>query len=143
MLRCAAILLGGVLLGACSTGETDVTGAEETWGTSVDATEAVLASAVAAEASAYEGRPVAVEGRIAAVGTAGCEVTLAAGSRPLVVAAPATEASGCAWTVPGDAQGFAVATGTLRTTDDTLRLTADGVRVTPIRPTSPASPSNP
>ncbi|WP_118830131.1 hypothetical protein [Salinibacter ruber] len=144
MLRCAAVLLGGALLAACGTGETktNATGAEETRSTPVDATAALPASAVAAEAGVYEGRPVTVDGRIAAVGAAGCEVTLTTGSRPLVVAAPRTEADGCAWTVPGAAQGFAVAAGTLRIADDTLRLTANGVRITPVR-ISDAGPSGP
>ena len=139
MLRCAAILLGGVLLAGCGTGETNATGAEETRGTPVDATEAVPAPAIAAEASRYEGHLVAVDGRIAAVGATGCELALATGGRPLVVMAPRTEADGCAWSVPGATQGFAVAAGTLRVTDDTLRLTADGVGVTPARLSNPNS----
>ena len=63
MLRCAAVLLGGALLAACGTGETETnaTGAEETRGTPVDATAALPASAVAAEAGVYEGRPVTVD----------------------------------------------------------------------------------
>ncbi len=132
------------MLAACGTGGTEpnATGADETRGTPVDATAALPASAVAAEAGIYEGRPVTVDGRIAAVGATGCEVTLTPGSRPLVVAAPHSEADGCAWAVPGAARGFVVAAGTLRIADDTLRLTANGVRVTPVR-ISDAGPSGP
>jgi hypothetical protein len=65
---------------------------------------------------------------------------LATRAAPLVVTAPRpaggaarTDAGNCAWQVPNNAQGFAVAAGTLRTVGDTLRLPANGVRVTPVR----------
>ena len=132
------VLVGGVL-GACGTGAPDATTAETTHGTPVDATEAVPAPAVAAEDSLYVGRRTVLDGQIAAVGAAGCEVTLETDGRPLVVSASRTDAAGCAWTVPGAAQGVAVAAGTLRAAADTLRLTANGVRVTPVLLSKPDS----
>jgi hypothetical protein len=140
MLRCAAVLLGGALLAACGTGETETnaTGAEETRGTPVDATAALPASAVAAEAGVYEGRPVTVDGRIAEVGTDGCHFRLDPGGNPsLFVRAACTEDGSCVWRVPPETDGFAVAVGTLRTVRDTLRLIANGVRVTPVRLENP------
>ncbi|PSQ72008.1 MAG: hypothetical protein BRD26_03135 [Bacteroidetes bacterium QH_1_64_81] len=122
----------GLLMGGCRGGG-DPTKVEKNYGAAVDATEAVPAPAVAAEDSLYLGHRVTIDGRITAIRAGGCEVQLAIDAAPLVVAASRSEAGDCAWQVPNDAQGFAVAAGTLRTAGDTLRLTANGVRVTPVR----------
>jgi hypothetical protein len=118
--------------------------ADTTYGAAVDATDATLvralaAPAVAAEDSLYLGRRVTVDGRITAIRASGCEVHLNTDETPLVVTSPRTDVEDCAWQVPEDTQGFAVAAGTLRTAVDTLRLTANGVRVTPVRISSPDS----
>ena len=122
----------GLLMGGCRGGG-DPTKVEKNYGAAVDATEAVPAPAVAAEDSLYRGHRVTIDGRITAVRASGCDMQLATDATPLVVAASRSEAGDCAWQVPNDAQGFAVAAGTLRTAGDTLRLTANGVRVTPVR----------
>ncbi|MEF8866834.1 MAG: hypothetical protein V5A20_13845 [Salinibacter sp.] len=137
--RLFVIALVGGVLGACGTGAPDATTADTTYGPPVDATEAVPAPAVAAEGSLYVGHRTALDGQIAAVGAAGCEVILETDGRPLVVSAPRTDATGCAWAVPEVARGLAVAAGTLRAAGDTLRLTANGVRVTPVRLSEPDS----
>ena len=137
MPRRALALLVGLLLGACGSGASDSNRADTTYGAAVDATEAVPAPAVAAEDSLYLGHRVTIDSRITAIRAGGCEVQLAIDAAPLVVAAPRTDAGDCAWQVPNSAPGVAVATGTLRTAEDTLRLTANGVRVTPVRISSP------
>jgi len=149
MPRRALVLLLGLLLGACGTGASDADQAETSYGTPVDATEALPAPVVAAEESLYVGHRVTIDGRITAVQASGCKVQLATDAAPLVMAAPRpkegsslraaprTDTGDCAWQVPNDTQGFAVAAGTLRVTGDTLRLTANGVRVTPVRISSP------
>lgn len=137
MPRRALALLVGLLLGACGSGASDSNRADTTYGAPIDATDAMPAPAVAAEDSLYRGHRVTIDGRITAVRASGCDMQLATDATPLVVAAPRTDAGDCAWQVPSDAQGFAVAAGTLRTAEDTLRLTANGVRVTPVRISSP------
>ena len=139
MPRRALGLLLGLLLGACGTGGSDATEAEVTYGAPVDATEAFPAPAVAVEDSLHVGRRVTIDGRIRAVRANSCEVQLSTDATPLTVVASRTDAGDCAWQVPTDAQGFAVAAGTLRLANDTLRLTANGVRVTPVRISSPDS----
>ncbi len=138
MVRLLPLLLLGLVLGACG-GASDADQAETTYGTPVDATEAMPAPAVAAEDSLYVGHRVTIDGRLTAVRTSGCEIHLATDATPIVVTATRSDAESCAWQVPRDAQGFAVASGTLRVADDTLRLTADGVRMTPVRLSSPDS----
>jgi hypothetical protein len=138
MHRLAGLLLLGVVLGACG-GTSDADQADTAYGTPVDATEAIPASAVAAEDSLYVGHRVTIDGRIIAVRKSGCQVHLSTDAVPLVVTAPRTDADDCAWKVPRDAHGFAVAAGTLRVADDTLRLFANGVRRTPVRLSSPDS----
>jgi hypothetical protein len=138
MARLLSLLLLGVVLGACG-GTSDPDQAEITYGTLVDATEALPAPAVAGEDSLYVGHRVTVDGRITAVRKNGCEVHLSTDAAPLVVKTVRADAGDCAWQVPQDALGFAVASGTLRVADDTLRLSADGVRVTPIRFSNPDS----
>ena len=138
MARLLPLLLLGVVLGACG-GASDADQAETTYGTPVDATEALPAPAVAGEDSLYVGHRVTIDGRITALRKNGCEVHLSTDAAPLVVTARRIAGGNCAWQVPRDAQGFAVASGTLRVADDTLRLTANGVRVTPVRFSNPDS----
>jgi len=138
MARLLPFLLLGMVLGACG-GASDADRAETTYGAPVDATEAIPAPAVAAEDSLYVGRRVTIDGRIIAVRASGCTVHLATDAVPLMVTARRPEEENCAWQVPRDANGFAVAAGTLRVADDTLRLSANGVRVTPVRVSSPDS----
>jgi hypothetical protein len=137
MPRRVLALLVGLLLGACGSGASDSNRADTTYGAPIDATDAMPAPAVAAEDSLYLGHRVTIDGRITAIRAGGCEVQLAIDAAPLVVAAPRTDAGDCAWQVPNSAPGVAVAAGTLRTAGDTLRLTANGVRVTPVRISSP------
>ena len=137
MPRRVLTLLVGLLLGACGSGASDSNRADTTYGAPIDATDAMPAPAVAAEDSLYRGHRVTIDGRITAVRASGCDMQLATDATPLVVAASRSEAGDCAWQVPSEAQGFAVAAGTLRTAGDTLRLTANGVRVTPVRISSP------
>ena len=132
MHRLAGLLLLSVVVGACG-GRSDADQADTTYGTPVDASEAIPAPAVAAEDSLYVGHRVTIDGRIVAVRTGGCEVHLSTDAVPLVVTAPRTDADSCAWKVPRGAHGFAVAAGTLRVAEDTLRLFATGVRRTPVR----------
>ena len=139
MPRRVLALLVGLLLGACGSGASDSNRADTTYGAPIDATDAMPAPAVAAEDSLYLGHRVTIDGRITAVWASGCDMQLATDATPLVVAASRSEAGDCAWQVPSDAQGFAVAAGTLRTAGGTLRLTANGVRVTPVRVSSPDS----
>lgn len=134
---CCAI--AGLLVAGCGGSAGEAAQAQRRYGASVDATTAVPASAVAAEDSLYAGHALTVDGRITKVGPDGCEVRLDTGRGLLVVTAARTDAGDCTWAVPRDAQGFAVAAGTLRVSGDTLRLTANGVRVTPIRPSTPDS----
>jgi len=161
MPRRALVLLVSLLLAACGSGTSDSNRAGTTYGAPIDATNAMPIPAVAVEDSLYRGHKVTIDGRITAVRAGGCEMELATEAAPFIVtaprpkgaprakrgsarrggsgsqAAPRTDAGGCAWRVPSDAQGFAVAAGTLRTAGDTLRLTANGVRVTPVRISSP------
>ncbi len=139
MARCALVLLLGLLLGACGTGDSDSSEAQTTYGAPVDASTAFPAPAVAAEERLYVGHALAVDGRITAVGANGCEMRLDTEARPLIVRAARTDEGDCAWRVPAGTDGFAVAAGTLRIAEDTLRLPANGVRVTPVQFTEPDS----
>jgi PBP1b-binding outer membrane lipoprotein LpoB len=140
MARLALVLLIGLLLGGCGDGVPDPTKAETTYGVSVDATDAHPAPAVAAEARLYADHFVTVEGRVTAVTENGCHYRIDTGSHsPLLVRAARTDDGSCAWQLPPETNGVAVAAGTLRAAGDTLRLTANGVRVTPVRLSSPDS----
>lgn len=140
MARLAPVLLIGLLLGGCGDGIPDSSKAETSYGVSVDATDAYPAPAVTAEANLYAGRSVTVEGRVTAVTESGCGYRLDTGDQPpLLVRAVRTDDGSCAWQMPVEIDGFAVAAGTLRTAGDTLRLTVNGVRVTPVRLSSPDS----
>lgn len=140
MARLALVLLIGLLLGGCGGDRSDSTKAETTDGASVDVTDAVPAPAVAAEESLYVDRALAIDGRITSVDRAGCALRLDTGEEsPLLVRSARTDDGSCAWRVPVETDGFAVAAGTLRAANDTLRLTANGVRVTPVRFSNPDS----
>ena len=140
MVRLASLLLIGLLLGGCGDGVPDAARAETTYGASVDATDAYPAPAVAAEATLYAGQSTTVEGRVVAVTDGGCGYRLDTEDQPpLLVRAARTDDGSCAWQVPRETDGFAVAAGTLRAAGDTLRLTANGVRVTPVRLSNPDS----
>lgn len=140
MTRLSLVLAVGLVLAACGSGSTGATEAQTTYGPPVDATNAFPAPAVAAEESLYVGRPLAIDGRITAVAAEGCELRLGTDEGPsLIVEAPRADEEDCAWQVPTKTDGFAVAAGTLRAAGDTLRLTANGVRVTPVRLLNPDS----
>lgn len=139
MVRLASFVLLGILLVGCGEGVRTPTEAETTYGRPVEASDAVLARAVAAEDSLYVGHRVTIDGRITSVRAEGCAIDLATEAVPIVVTAAGTGEQNCAWKVPTEAQGFAVAAGTLRVVDDTLRLAANGVRVTPVRLSEPDS----
>lgn len=129
------VAVTGFLLAACGSGTSNPSEAQQTYGAPVDAIDAFPAVAVAAEADAYVGRSLAVDGRIAAVRDDGCTLQLETNEGPpLLVTAVRTEGDGCAWQVPDDEDGVAVAAGPLRLDDDTLRLSANGVEVTPVHP---------
>ncbi len=137
LIPCCVVV--GLLVGGCGETSGDPTGAQDNYGAPVDATDAFPVPAVTAEDSLYRDRALAIDGRIVAVRANGCEVYLAAGRTPLVVTAARTDNGSCAWRVPADTDGFAVAAGTLRAATDTLRLTANGVQVTPVRLSKPDS----
>jgi hypothetical protein len=129
------LILASLLLGGCG-GEPppNPAAADTTYGAAVAATGALPAPAVAAEAPRYVGRRVTVDGRIAGVLPDGCGLRLDAGDGPpLRVDAP-RPGGACTWQVPTALDGIAAAAGTLRAAGDTLRLTANGVQVTPFRP---------
>lgn len=134
MARLAFVLALALAVGACGPDASAPAAAQKTYGAAVDASEAVPSVAVAAEAEAYTGRPLTVEGRVAAVSADGCTLQLATEEGPpLLVTAPQAESDECAWQVPAGEDGIAVAAGTLRAADDTLRIAANGVQVTPVR----------
>lgn len=123
-----------LLLGGCGKSASNPSGGQQTYGTAVDATDAFPAVAVAAEADRYVGRSLAVDGRIAAVRDDGCTLRLETHEGPpLLVTAARTEDDSCVWQIPAGTDGVATASGTFRTGEDTLRLTANGVEVTPVR----------
>lgn len=129
------LILVSLLLGGCS-GEPppNPAAADTTYGAALEVAEALPAPAVAAEAARYVGRRVTVDGRIVGVSPDGCGLRLDAGDGPpLLVDAP-RPGGPCAWQVPTALDGIAAAAGTLRATGDTLRLSANGVAVTPFRP---------
>ena len=129
------LLVAGLLLGGCGDGPPpDPAAADTTYGAAVDATDAIPAPAVAAEADRYVGRRVTVDGRIEAVTQNGCTVYLATdGGAPLRVDAARDSADTCLWQLPLGSDGIAAATGPLRADGDTLRLSANGVQVTPVQ----------
>lgn len=131
----------GILLSGCGPeAPTNPTEAQQTYGATVDAANALPVPAVIAETDRYVGRRVSVDGRIGRVTRNGCTLSLEAGDGPpLLVNAPRAEASACRWQVPDTTDGFAVATGTLRVERDTLRLSANGVQVTPVHVAEPDS----
>jgi hypothetical protein len=134
MIRSVIVLVVGLVLGACGADAPDPSAAETAYGAPVDATSAIPAPAITAEPDRYEGGRVTVDGRIVSVTSGGCTLHLGTEEGPpLRVEAGRTREEACAWRVPVETNGFAVAAGTLRVAGDTLRLVASGVRVTPVR----------
>lgn len=133
MARLAFFILVGFLLGGCGEGAPNPTKVETTYGHPIEATDAVPAPAVAGEDSLYVGQRVTVDGRVGAIRANGCVIHLAAAAAPIVVTAARITEGNCTWKVPTEAQGVAIVAGTLRVVNDTLRLAANGVRVTPVR----------
>lgn len=128
------------LLGACGPNASSPSDAQQTYGAPVDGTAAIPAVAVAAEADMYTSHALTVDGRIVAVREGGCALRLATEEGPpLQVVAPRSRTEACAWQVPSGQDGIVVAAGTLRVDGDTLRLTANGVQVTPLRVSPPDS----
>lgn len=134
MVRSVIVLALGLVLGACGADAPDPDAAETAYGAPVDATSAIPVPAVVAEPDRYVGGRVTVDGRIVSVMSGGCTLHLDTDDGPpLRVEAGRPQAGECAWRVPRESDGFAVAAGTLRAARDTLRLIANGVRVTPVR----------
>lgn len=121
-----------LLTGGCSgDAPSNPAGADTTYGAPVDATDAIPAPAIAAEPDPYVGHRITADGRILNVERTGCTLHVDTESEtPFQIDAPRSEKS-CTWQVPSTTKGFAIATGTLRRADDTLRMTAPGVRITP------------
>jgi len=129
------LILASLLLGGCG-GEPppNPAAADTTYGAAVAAADALPASAVAAEPDRYLGRRVSVDGRITKVWEAGCAFTLDTGvDTSLVVEAARGNDGECEWVLPPNTDGIAATTGPLRVAGDTLRLSANGVQVTPVR----------
>jgi len=140
-LRCL-VVLAVALLGCQDRSSRAPTSADQTYGVDIDGRGSVPAPAVAAEPDRYGGHSVTIEGRIDEIRQSGCVMVLdAEAGHTLVVEAQQDDESACAWHVPAHAAGIAVTTGTLRTVRDTLRVLANGVRVTPVRSHAPDSPS--
>lgn len=134
MVRSVIVLALGLVLGACGADAPNPSAAEAAYGTPVDATSAIPVPVVVAEPDRYGGGRVTVDGRIVSVTSGGCTLHLDADDGPLLrVEAARPQAGECTWRVPSETDGFAVAAGTLRVARDTLRLVANGVRVTPVR----------
>jgi len=113
------------LLSACQTedqvptsedaAEVEVTNAgSKTYGEAVDAQMAVAVRTVVDSAQTYDGADVTVQGRISEVcAKKGCWLSMDAGTaRPVRVLVPRT-ADGYGFTVPTDASGEAIVSGTL------------------------------
>lgn len=130
------LVLASLLLSGCGGDPSpNPAAADTTYGSPVDPTDAIPVPAVAAEAARYGGQHVTIDGHITGVAQGGCTLHLDAETGPFLrVDASRTGADACAWQVPAGTEGFAVAAGTLRTTGDTLRLSANGVQVTPLQP---------
>lgn len=104
------------------------------YGAPVSETDAVPVPALAAEPDRYAGRTVTADGRIARVTNSGCTLVLDGEGQPSLRIDAVRTDNECTWKLPRDASGFAVAAGTLRRTEDTLRMSARGVELTPIGP---------
>jgi len=129
------LFVAGLLLVGCGDGPPpDPSAADTTYGAAVDATDAIPAPAVAAEPDRYVGRRVTVDGRIETVTQNGCTAYLHTNEGPpLRVDAARDSTDTCTWQLPAGPAGIAVVAGTLRVERDTLRLSANGVQVTPVR----------
>jgi len=139
MARVVSLLVIALVLGACGADAPDPSKAETAYGAPVDPTAALLVPAVAAEATRYVGGRVTVDGRIVSVAAGGCTLHLETPDGPPLRVDAVRAEDPCTWRVPPETDGFAVAAGTLRATADTLRLAANGVRVTPVRLSEPDS----
>lgn len=129
------LILAGLVLGGCSDAPPpNPAAADTTYGAAVAVADALPAPAVAAERARYVGRRVTVDGRVVGVLADGCALRLDAGEGPPLRVDAARPNGACAWRVPPALDGIAATTGTLRAAGDTLRLTANGVQVTPFRP---------
>ena len=134
------LILAGLLLGGCSDAPPPTpAAADTTYGAAVATADALPAPAVAAERARYVGLPVTVDGRVVDVAPDGCGLRLDAGEGPPLRVDAARPDGACAWRVPTALDGIAVAAGTLRAAGDTLRLTANGVQVTPVQIAEPDS----
>ena len=131
----------GLFLVGCNNGSPgNPTEDEQVYGASVNADDAIPAPAVAAEPPRYHNRRVTVDGRIEARADNGCTIHLdTEDGPPLRIESVRTNDDGCAWQVPAPLDGIAAAVGTLRAENDTLRLTANGVQVTPVQVAAPDS----
>ncbi len=129
------VLTALLVVGGCSDEvPSNPDAADTTYGTPFDPTDAVPVPAVAAEPDRYRGRRVTVDGRVRTVSQEGCTLQLDTETGPpLRVEAIRSGEDSCAWQIPAGTEGIAVAAGTLRVDADTLRLTANGVRVTPLQ----------
>lgn len=130
------LLLGAAccFLSGCNGSPDNPTAAEQVYGASVNATDAIPAPAVAAESDRYRNRLVTMDGRISARIGEGCTLQLdTENGPPLRIEAARTADGACTWQVPATLDGIAAATGMLRIDGDTLRLSANGVQVTPLR----------
>lgn len=130
-----------LILGGCGDGPPPTpAAADTTYGAAVDAPDAIPVPAVAAEPDRYVGRRVAVDGRIGGVAQNGCTAYLETDGGPaLRLDAARDSANNCAWRLPSGHDGIAAAAGTVRAAGDTLRLSANGVQVTPVRIAEPDS----
>lgn len=135
MVRLFFVVIAGSLVAGCGNHTAEnPEAAQQTYGISVSAADAIPVAAVVADLSRYEGRRISVDGRIAKVSRNGCRLYLENADGPtLRVDAARTENGTCAWQVPLDTEGFAVAAGTLRSESDTLHLAANGLQITPAR----------
>lgn len=131
----------GLFLVGCNNGSPgNPTEDEQVYGASANADDAIPAPAVAAEPTRYRTRRVTVDGRIEARADNGCTIHLdTEDGPPLRIEALHSEDDTCTWQGPTDLNGIAVAPGTLRAENDPLRLTANGVQVTPVQVAAPDS----
>ena len=136
----ALILSIAMFVGGCGDAPSRApAAADTTYGAAVPVADALPAPAVAAEADRYVGRRLAIDGRVAAVTADGCALHLRTGGGPPLRVEASRPGGTCAWRVPAALDGIAVAAGTLRVAGDTLRLTANGVQVTPVQIAEPDS----
>jgi len=128
------LIVVGLLLSGCGGSSPNPTAAQQTYGAAVDAIDAIPVPAIVADRDRYLGTRVPLDGRIAGVRRDGCGLRLATNDGPpLHVNAARSGENACTWQVPSGTEGVVVATGTLRVGADRLRLTANGIHVTPLK----------